>query len=136
MITYVDNAYGLLTWDDEEKIIYISWKGYAAGGPYREIMNKIIEILKERKATKLHADLRRMKAVTQEDQNWVNSEWLPTIKAAGLASTAMVLPESAIAMLSLNRMMDRSGVRADLQGDTAHFSDMEEAKAWLRSRGP
>lgn len=133
MDIYVDTAYGIVGWDAENKIIYIIWKGYVAGEPYRHVMNQISITLKKHKATKLLADLRKMKAITQDDQNWVNNLWLPDIKAAGLLHTAMVLPESAIAMLSLNRMMDRSGSRADLEGDTAHFASMDEAIAWLKS---
>lgn len=129
----VDNEYGIVGWDANDRIVSIIWKGYVAGEPYRSIMNQITETLKKQKATKLLADLRKMKAVTQEDQDWVNAVWLPEIKAKGLLHTAMVLPESAIAMLSLNRMMDRSGVRADLEGDTGHFASMDEAVVWLKS---
>ena len=133
-MVYLDTPHVRVWWDDEARFVGIEWRAYVEGPTYREPLNLAIELMKEKKTSKMLSDMRRMKAVTQADQEWVNKDWLPRAIAAGSNCTAMVVPESAVAMMSLNRIMGKVGKVVNTGETSAYFKSMEEAKQWLASK--
>lgn len=130
---YKKNRFATIEWDEADKIAFITWHTYADGADYREVLTALNDLMEEKGASKLLADTRKSKAVTPEDQEWVNSTWTPRMTKAGLRFSALLVPESTVAKLSLDRM--RSKYTTPQGGGAAYFTDLNEARAWLRAAG-
>lgn len=130
---YLNAPYALVEWDEDLRAARIEWRGFADGSEYREAHNKIIEALRAHNGSKMLADARGMRAVAPEDQGWLNNDWMPRTRLAGLKYSALVLPKSAVAQMSLQRIVTASPPRpADAESDHAYFDNVEDAKKWLR----
>ena len=131
-MVHLDNAQALIRWDEAEKIAVLEWRSYADGQEYRHVLGVLIEVLQKHAARKVLADTRLMKVVTQEDQAWVAKEWSPKARVAGLRYSALIVPKSALAKLSLARMITTNQADAGA-GKIEHFDNIEAARSWLRS---
>lgn len=121
----------LVTWDDAIKAVVIEFRDYIEGGDFKAGAYSALNLLEERRAHKVLTDARAMRAVTQEDQRWIDMEWQPKARAAGLTHDAVVMPKSAIAKMSLTAVLKRFPAGAV---EFSYFSSIEEAKAWLHAK--
>jgi hypothetical protein len=121
----------IVTWDDSMKSAVVEFRGFVAGDELRTAALTVVKLLEAHRARKLLTDSREMRAVTQEDQQWLDVEWKGKVRAAGLAYDAVVLPKSAVAKMSLNAVVKKMPPG---EIEFAYFSTVEEARIWLRSR--
>jgi hypothetical protein len=131
-MVYFENTHATIRWDEEDRIASIEWHGFADGEDYRRLLNMLLELLEQKSASRILADSRKAKVVTPADQEWVSSTWSPRANKAGLRSVALLVPESMVAKMSLERMRVR--YMASTGGRVQYFTDAEDAKKWLCSR--
>lgn len=130
MIFYESNGL-VVAWDDATRCTVLRLERYAEGEELRKAIDSTLKLLEKRGANKLLTDSREMKVIRQEDQRWVDEDWLPRARVAGLAYNALVMPKSAIAWLTVDAMVKKVPVG---EVEFGYFSDIEEAKSWLRSK--
>jgi len=130
-MVYKESPAATIFWDQADGIATIEWRAYADGADYRNILSALVDLMEQKSASRLLVDNRRSKVVTPEDQAWVNTVWSPAANKAGLRYTAMLVPQSTVAKLSLDRM--RSKYTPPKGGGTMTFTDIEEAREWLRA---
>jgi hypothetical protein len=132
---FYDSPFITVSWEPELQYVLVKWKKYAEGEDYQVGLNKVIELFQLRNGSLLLSDSRQQGVVSVADQTWTTQEWRTKVGAAGLRKTAILLPEKAIAQLSLNKMLKASAAITDSTGDitfqSAYFSDIEQAQAWL-----
>lgn len=121
----------IVTWNDDIKCVEMRFRGYIEGDDFRNASLSVLELMEMKGASKVLTDSRDMKALTQEDQRWIDVEWQQRARTTGLAYNAMVLPKSVVAKLSAAAVLKKIPAN---QIQVAYFSSVEEAKAWLRSR--
>jgi hypothetical protein len=121
----------LVTWDDSIRCSVLQLNRYVEGEEFRKAADSALRLLERKSACKLLTNSLEMKALPQEDQLWVDEDWRPRATAAGLLYNAVVIPKSPIAQLTVDTMMKRVPVGVI---EFAYFSDIEEAKSWLRSK--
>ena len=97
--------------------------------------SKVLDLVEEKRCSRLLADGRRMKIIAPGDQAWVEREWLPRSKRAGIRYSALILPKSVVSTMAVNRIMERftSTGGKEVEITRAYFEDVPSAKAWLRS---
>ena len=125
---YFERPYGLVKWDTEYNGVYVKIKGFVQGEPFREILEKGLELFKAKKAVRWMVDLSEQRVSALADQEWIAKEFIPRCTAVGLVYNALVLPESMIAQMGVNRVhtIQKTG---DI-GPTSFFS-VAEARRWL-----
>jgi hypothetical protein len=129
---YFESQHALVEWMEADKIAFIEWRGgYVDGADYRNVLIALVELMEQKGASKLLVDTRKAKVVTPADQEWVTSVWTPRATKAGLKFTAMLVPESMVARMSLERM--RTKYTTPTGGGVQYFSNADEGKKWLRS---
>jgi hypothetical protein len=121
----------VVAWDENMKCVELRFRGYIEGDDLRAAALSVLKLLEMHRASKVLTDTRDLKALTQEDQRWIDVEWTQKAKSTGLAYDAVVLPKSAVAKLSVAAVMKKIPVN---QVEFAYFASVEEAKAWLRSK--
>src|SRR4051812_25850168 len=92
-----------ITWDEVTKSVQATGQGFVEGTQFRIPMDKGLELLKEKAASKWLADMREQKVLTQTDQDWTIQNWTPRAVAAGLKKSAFVIPKSALGQLTLRK---------------------------------
>jgi hypothetical protein len=121
----------VVSWNEDIKCVELRFRGYIEGDDLRAAALSVLKLLEMHRACKVLTDSRDLKALTQEDQRWIDVEWTQKAKSTGLAYDALVLPKSAVAKLSVNAVMKKMPAK---QIEFAYFASIEEAKSWLRSR--
>jgi hypothetical protein len=82
-----------------------------------------------RRASRLITDTREMKALAQQDQQWVDEDWRPRVQAAGLRRNAILVPKSAVAKLTMTTLVKKFDAV-----QFGYFSEMDEARKWLNQQ--
>jgi hypothetical protein len=121
----------VVTWDDTIKCAVLQIERYVEGDEFRKAADVTLNLLERRQARKLLTNSSEMKVLPQDDQRWVDEDWRPRATAAGLRYNAVVAPKNAIAQLTVENMMKKVPAGAI---ELAYFSDVEEARSWLRSK--
>ena len=117
-----------VTWDAPSSAAMIVFHGYVEGEVLRAALDKVLEILIANRSSRLISDTRVMKALTQADQLWIDEDWRPRARAAGLRLNAVLLPASTIAKLSVTAVVKKVPAEAT---QFAYFSEIDQARAWL-----
>jgi hypothetical protein len=107
----------------------MKWHDFAQGGDFREGLNAGLELVQNKGATNWLADLREMGTVSDEDQEWSNNNWFPRALESTLTRMAIVQPQSVVANMSVENIMQEVG---DGNLTTHHFDDRTDAKEWLQ----
>jgi SpoIIAA-like len=131
-VIHFDSRWLTIHWDEARQAVWMEWRAYAEGQEYRAGLDAGLSLIRLKRASRWLADLRHLGPVAQPDQAWSNENWFPRALAAGIRSMALVAPETAVARLSVNRIMSRVHEEHLV---TAYFSTVESARAWLRTQG-
>jgi hypothetical protein len=133
-MVYLDTPNALVQWDSFTRCVVLEWRDFAYGDEYRTALNKAIQALEEKQSNKFLSDSRRMKAIPQEDQEWLLKDWVPRATKAGLKHLAIVLPKSTLGQMTLQRLAQAGPDKRFISNDgTSYFEMLEDAKRWLRS---
>lgn len=126
---YFDRGFATVTYDEEDDVVLAHMTDFAEGEPFREYMYSIIEAIEDTGTHQVLTDTSDMGTITQEDQEWSAVEWTPEAEAAGLKRMAMVMPESVVAEISVEQILEMTDdeIERDL------FDNVEDAREWIRN---
>ncbi len=129
-MNYFDNQFMTISWNKTLRIVEQKWKGQATSQNFRASAKKALALLKEKKATKLLRDTRKMTVILPGDQEWTKKDWMPRMAKAGLKKVAIVISGHGVAQLSVNKM--KEAIHTEEYGvKRALFDDIEQARNWL-----
>ncbi len=126
-VTFLDEAFATVWHDDETDAVVAQMTEYADGEPFREYMNAVIEGVNETGSDCVLADTREQPTLDSADQEWSATEWGPRAEANGVAKLAAVVPESTLAEMSVQKVMEQSVDDIDRE----FFDSVADARAWL-----
>lgn len=128
---HYQSSFATVEYDESCEAVIGELREFTEGEQFREYMEEIIDAIEERDTNRVMADTSQFEsALHQEDQAWSARDWAPRAEDAGLDHLAMVMPESVIAELSVDSIIE-------MTEDTINrelFDDVGEAKAWLRDQ--
>lgn len=134
MVCY-DKKYAEIIWDEEHKILITKSKGYMNSEQLREYFISQLEFIAKFKATKIVNDARVFVTIKQEDQEWLEKNFVPKIlQIRYLKKTATILPENIIQKNVVDKV-HANAVR-DFRigaGEQQYFSTLEKALEWLHT---
>lgn len=130
-VLYEDKAM-TISWNEDDRIIESVWKGFATGEAYQNPLEKLLELVKSKKTSKILSDMRNMSAVSQSDQEWVEKDFMPRMIEAGIKYWALVFPTSVVATMSLKQMEQavQEGIKPPF--DQLNTDNIEEGRTWLK----
>src|SRR3954471_6951500 len=102
--TIINNAFVTLWYHPEKKIVHHQLHKFIAGPPFRELLMKGTELLKNNQAQKWLSDDRSNSALRQDDLEWSETDWAPVTAKAGWKFWAIVQPEKVLAQVALERL--------------------------------
>ena len=116
--------------DPEIKAVVMEWDGYATSSQFRKGTELMLSTLIDNKTFKVLADVKDMTIIGMEDQQWLDTDFLPRAIDAGFRAIAMIRPEhyfNKVAVDSISYKVDRNKLSINF------FDNIEDAKKWLNS---
>lgn len=127
---YFDSDCASVEYNEEAGVAELTWKNFGKGDNFRIPCLKTLELLKEKKARFWFSNTEKLPTMAPEDAQWFIETMVPAILEAGVKEQALVVPESVISKLTLNKataLVDERGLK------THYFKTREEALEWLKS---
>lgn len=129
-ITVIDGDRASLWYHPESGIVHHQFHRYVYGDHFRSVLNEGLALFKKHGATKWLSDDRGNSALSPEDAEWADTDWLPRVIDAGWKYWAIVLPESVVGKMNMRRFIEHE---ESLGVEVQIFTDPVLALAWLES---
>jgi len=122
--TQIYNIY----FDKDLDCVVMEWDGYATSKQFKQGTELMLNTLIQNNCSKVLADIKDMKIIAMEDQQWLNEEFLPRATTFGFKAIAIVKPDYYFNQVAVETI----SYKADKDKLTINFFDkIEEAKTWL-----
>jgi ribonuclease HII len=115
--------------DEDINAVTMKWDGYATSAQFKEGTELMLNTLIQNNAVKVLADIKDMVLIGMEDQQWLDTHFLPRATKFGFKAIAIIKPDSyfnKVAVESISYKVDKDKLAINF------FDNVEEAKAWLK----
>jgi hypothetical protein len=123
------DVYFRAKWSSDGSIVYGHWFGAQSVETVRGGGHKFLQMIKEKPFTKLLNNNEHVIGSWDMALDWVEKEWAPQMRAAGLRYLAYVVPSSYYATLTVDTIIQR----IDDTFEIRTFDKDEDAQNWLLS---
>ena len=114
--------------DENINAVVMEWNGYATSKQFKEGTELMLNTLIKNNCSKVLADIKDMKIIGMEDQQWLNEEFLPRATKFGFKAIAIIKPNYYFNKVAVETI----SYKADKEKLTINFFDnIDEAKEWL-----
>ena len=125
---YLDEPWLSIRWDRAHKCVYAEFKSFANSSELRTGTTQILEAIRDRKASALISDNRRLEGVTDLDQLWLRDSWVPLAVAAGIQRIAVVVAPRGLGKVATEAIIRKFGKTAF---ETRTFEALDDAIKWV-----
>ncbi|MEA4895112.1 MAG: STAS/SEC14 domain-containing protein [Oscillospiraceae bacterium] len=128
---YYQQPFAEIEYDQVNQVVIVTYKSYMTSAQLREVFNKGLECVEKYKATKMLADSRNFVTIRQEDQEWINNDYMPRAVKTTIKKFASVLPENMIQKQVLAKMRTDAVKKVPTGSQGQSFASIQEAMNWL-----
>lgn len=108
--------------------VVMEWNGYATSKQFKEGTELMLNTLIKNNCSKVLADIKDMKIIAMEDQQWLTEEFLPRATKFGFKAIAIIKPDHYFNKVAVETI----SYKADKDKLTINFFDnTKEARDWL-----
>lgn len=114
--------------DKDIDAVVMEWDGYATSKQFKQGTELMLNILIKNNCSKVLADIKDMKIIAMEDQQWLNEDFLPRATTFGFKAIAIVKPDyyfNKVAVETISYKVDKDKLTINF------FDNVDEAKEWL-----
>jgi len=114
--------------DKEINAVVMEWDGYATSKQFKQGTELMLNLLIKNNCSKVLADIKDMKIIAMEDQQWLNEEFLPRATTFGFKAIAIVKPDyyfNQVAVETISYKVDKDKLTI------IFFDNIGDAKEWL-----
>ncbi|GEO04271.1 hypothetical protein AAE02nite_19350 [Adhaeribacter aerolatus] len=129
---YFKEDYLTLYYNRQNKTARAVWNGFLSGETLRHAIEQCNQLLDEEKPTNWLADNRKMKAIRQKDQVWIQANMIPKIVASSLRKMATLVSEDIFNRMAIENLF----VKANdlIKFDHQYFKNEKAATQWLEEK--
>jgi hypothetical protein len=124
--TRIYNVY----FDKEINSVVMEWDGYATSTQFKEGTELMLNTLIQNNCFKVLADIKDMVIIGMEDQQWLDTHFLPRAIKFGFKAIALIRPDyyfNKVAVESISYKVDKDKLAINF------FDNISEAKEWLKT---
>jgi len=108
--------------------VVMEWNGYATSKQFKQGTELMLNTLIKNNCSKVLADIKDMKIIAMEDQQWLTEEFLPRATKFGFKAIAIIKPDHYFNKVAVETI----SYKADKDKLTINFFDnTNEAREWL-----
>lgn len=126
---YLDLPTCSLTLDNTIPGVVVQWKGYATSTELRAVHERLLELIKKHRVSKVLGDDTSLVSIAAEDRLWILENWMPRAISAGLRVAAAKKSENYFARVALAEIENAMGRRMQIK----LFDALADARAWLQA---
>jgi len=116
--------------DNDSSAVVMEWDGYATSQQFKEGTELMLNTLIKHQSVKVLADIKDMVLIGMEDQQWLDTQFIPRAIKFGFKAVAIVKPDNYFNRVAVETVVDKIG--SDKL--TIRFFDaVAEAREWLKS---
>lgn len=115
--------------DADIKSVVMEWNGYASSQQFREGTELMLNTLVQNNCSKVLANIRDMTIIGMEDQEWLETNFLPRAIKFGFKIIAIITPTSyfnKVAVESISYKVNKEKLTISF------FDNLEEGTKWLK----
>lgn len=129
---YYNSDYLCLYYDKSRHTIRAVWNGFLSGETLQNAVQQCLRLIEEEQPLNWLADNRKMKAIRQKDQEWLESVLIPKLMASRLRKMATLISEDIFNQMAVENLHNRANnlVKFDHQ----YFKDEKAATQWLEEK--
>ena len=108
--------------------VVMEWRGYATSRDFREGTELMLNTLIKNNTFKVLANIKDMTIIAREDQEWLDTDFLPRATDFGFKVLAIVKPDhyfNKVAVESISYKVDKNKLAIQF------FNNIKEAREWL-----
>lgn len=106
--------------------------GFLSPDEFKTIANQLLNILEKKMIKKQLNDIKQMKVLKPEVQEWLNTVWFPKVQKIGLRYFAFVVPDDIFGKMSMDGANKNASKVFDIE--ILYFNTLDNAKNWLISK--
>jgi hypothetical protein len=115
--------------DEEAGCVVMEWNGYATSEQFKQGTELMLNTLIQNNSNKVLADVKDMVLIGMEDQQWLDTQFLPRAVKFGFKAIAIIKPDSyfnKVAVESISYKVDKGKLAINF------FDNVADAKNWLK----
>jgi hypothetical protein len=119
-----------ITYDADADCVVMKWDGYSTSSEFRQGTETMLNMVIFHHTNYVLADIENMVLISQEDQQWLEREFIPRAINFGFGALAIIKPKSyfnKVAIETISYKVDPGKL------PIRFFDKIEEAKDWLKS---
>ncbi|MDB5226300.1 MAG: hypothetical protein JWN78_493 [Bacteroidota bacterium] len=108
--------------------VVMEWRGYATSREFKQGTELMLNTLIKNNAYKVLADIKDMTIIAREDQEWLDTDFLPRATDYGFKVIAIVQPDhyfNKVAVESISYKVDKNKLAIQF------FNNVNDAREWL-----
>ncbi|MEP7264570.1 MAG: hypothetical protein ABI772_08730 [Bacteroidota bacterium] len=117
--------------NEEINAVVMEWNGYSTSSEFRQGTELMLNTLIQHRTSKVLADIKDMVLIGMDDQQWMDSDFLPRAIKFGFKAITIVKPKSyfnKVAVESISYKVDKDKLAISF------FDNNIEAKEWLNDQ--
>lgn len=126
------NETSSVIYDIETNAVFGTFIGFLSPDEFKTIGNQQLDIIETKRLKKALNDVKRMKVLKPEVQEWVNNIWFPRAQKLGLKYFAFVVPDDIFGKISMEGA-NKNAVNS-FGIEIQYFNNLDIAKNWLVSK--
>lgn len=114
--------------DEKINAVVMEWNGYATSNEFKQGTELMLNTLIQNRTSKVLADIKDMVLIGMDDQQWLDTEFLPRAIKFGFKAIAIIKPKNyfnKVAVESISYKIDKEKLAINF------FDNVEEANSWL-----
>ena len=128
----MDNKATNAVYDSRTNAAIGTFVGFLTPDEFKAVANQLLGILETKRLKKQLNDIKQMKVLKPEVQEWLNTDWFPRAQKIGLKYFAFVVPDDIFGKMSMD------GANKNAQNafgmEIQYFNNLDAAKNWLISK--
>lgn len=125
----LNEDYVKIDFDNETEILSLTWLLNPTSEEIRSGLNTGSDFVKENGVKKWIGDTNLLGVIAEEDMEWINNEWFPSLLAAGIKKMAVILPDNVFGQMNVEDIMGT--VDTSTGFESRYFDNVEEATSWI-----
>jgi hypothetical protein len=116
--------------EKESDTVIMEWDGYATSEQFKAGTELMLNTLIKNNCVKVLADIKDMVLIGMEDQEWLNTHFLPRAIEFGFKAIAIIRPDfyfNKVAVESISYKVDQEKLTINF------FDNIIDAKTWLQT---
>lgn len=126
-----DKPFCTIHYYKEGNVVHLDWNKHATRDQFVEACNYSLQVMEEKKASKMIADNSKVSVVAVENQNWLTENWFPRALQKGFQYSAVVVSNDAFVKFAVKRIENKI---QDTLFVVQYFDHVDLAKEWLTQR--